>query len=935
MAIRYSIGTGDFTTAGTWGTIDATSYLNTETAVALTTSYVVPTAGGLTSPGALTISHILVKLANRTGTTGTIRTAIYSATGTTGTADAAVSATATTLTETRAAWTTNEFVGATVTCNAKTMVVTSNTATVLTGASWTGGTPAAGNSWSINIVQGTATVINMADLPAGVSADLNGGWIAFKLAAPVTTPAAAIGVVALTSSASQCSLFGTATTNLSRALVTTTTGAPAAGDDHIVAEERTGAGTANAFTVTNDSTATTDYGSAATSLVTPSLAVCDGGTFAYGTTAATNYYLRQSGNIIVYAGGIFNMGTTGTPCPRDSTMKLNIDCGANVDFGFVARNLATVNIQGQSRTSGKNIYMCRLNTDEAIAQTVLGVDTDTGWLNGDVIGIAATSRTPADTESRTLSGDAGASSITVTAGLTNAHSGTSPNQAEVILLTRNVSIFGVSTTVQTYIDIKATANVDADWAEFYFMGSATTAKRGIDMVTTTGSASFSYCSFHDFAVTSSIALNMGGAGSGNNFTAQHCVFYNVQQAISMSATVNTSWTIDNIYVLLGTGAGAVNVVNLNDIGGTITNIYVVGCTAGAVPLNIAEVNTIGTISDLYVRSCSAGITLNGFLPSSSTATVSNITVRRTSVSTGLTLTNMAGVTLDNVTLIANTTSNLALSSNKDVTITNSALAADSSFATTNGVIVSASAGGNVTFENTTFGVGTKHTNDIVGSTTNSMNIALNNCLLDSTTEVSAQSSLSPGIIISSQKHDQTAGLHKSWQRYGTITIDTTAGLYDVTPSIRLTPNNASFKLDGVIFRSAVSNGNTLNVSVKVRESVVGDGTDYNGNRIRLVVKKNVAAGISADTVLATATVASVGAFEAISGTTAAVTDDAILEFGVDCDGTTGWINADTWTVASQDSTLGLKYWKDGTAYAYGDNSTGGGSSGNVGYGFSG
>ena len=69
---------------------------------------------------------------------------------TSGTADAAVSSTDTTLTDTRLALTVNAYIGATVTCNSKTMVVTSNTATVFTGASWSGGSnPGNGNAWSI------------------------------------------------------------------------------------------------------------------------------------------------------------------------------------------------------------------------------------------------------------------------------------------------------------------------------------------------------------------------------------------------------------------------------------------------------------------------------------------------------------------------------------------------------------------------------------------------------------------------------------------------------------------------------------------------------------------------------------------------------------------------------------------------------------------
>ena len=67
-----------------------------------------------------------------------------------GTANAAVTSTDTTLTDTRLAMTTDAYIGATVTCNGKTMVVTTNSATVFTGASWSGGgNPGNGNAWSV------------------------------------------------------------------------------------------------------------------------------------------------------------------------------------------------------------------------------------------------------------------------------------------------------------------------------------------------------------------------------------------------------------------------------------------------------------------------------------------------------------------------------------------------------------------------------------------------------------------------------------------------------------------------------------------------------------------------------------------------------------------------------------------------------------------
>lgn len=67
-----------------------------------------------------------------------------------GTANVAVTTTNTTLTDTREAWVVNSWVGAVVTCNGKTMTVTSNTATTLTGASWSGGgNPGNEFAWSI------------------------------------------------------------------------------------------------------------------------------------------------------------------------------------------------------------------------------------------------------------------------------------------------------------------------------------------------------------------------------------------------------------------------------------------------------------------------------------------------------------------------------------------------------------------------------------------------------------------------------------------------------------------------------------------------------------------------------------------------------------------------------------------------------------------
>jgi len=70
--------------------------------------------------------------------------------GLTGTANTAVTTTNTTLVDTRLSLAPNAWVGDTVTCNGKTLLVTSNTTTTFTGAAWSAGSnPGNGYAWSV------------------------------------------------------------------------------------------------------------------------------------------------------------------------------------------------------------------------------------------------------------------------------------------------------------------------------------------------------------------------------------------------------------------------------------------------------------------------------------------------------------------------------------------------------------------------------------------------------------------------------------------------------------------------------------------------------------------------------------------------------------------------------------------------------------------
>lgn len=740
--------------------------------------------------------------------------------------------------------------------------------------------------------------VNASDLPDAES------WVFFKFGSTLTLDGGTDYKVGIKSSSStNVSVSRDATAgNWGRLLRRTTTQAPVAGDTMLICGEWTAAATTTARTVTMDSTAATDYGTGTATATAPTqtstqaftgLVIGQGGTLTWGTTAATNYVLRLSGNLVVYSGGTYNQGTTGTPCPRDSTMTLQFDCAADGDFGFLAMQGSTVNMQGLSRTSGKDIWWTLLNTDEAAAQTVLGVADDTGWLNGDRIAIASTTRSRTDCESATLSGNAGASSLTVTAGIANAHSGTSPTQAEVILLTRNVKVQSVSTTAMTYCFFGTTATVDIDWCEFRYLGpsAGTTNKRGLDIQTTTGAFDMRYCAMSDFEHSGAFVTGT----TFSNVTIQYNALYSVGtggfNGITInSATSGTNWIISDNIVMLAGGTG----YSLADVGGTFQNNRAIGSSGGP-GFSITENNSVGTISGLVSHSnATTGIDCSG----ATRGTLSSVTSWR-NTSHGIVLSSgRNNLTINGATLFGNQSSSINLFG--DVTLIDVVANGDSSFSTATGIMLNA--GGTLLTAincdlSTVSGIKTAHTQDVgFFSTVETPVIAVfQNSKFGAATEISTQSNLTDNSYIASMNHDQVSGAHRTYKRTGTITRDTT--IYNTaSPSERLTPNNASAKLASGSRLVGVDSGSTKTISVYVRKSVVGDGAAYNGAEPRLMMKRQDIMGYTSDTVLDTMTVAA-GSWEQLTATTSAASQDGAFEVYVDVDGTTGWVNVDDWAVS--------------------------------------
>lgn len=683
--------------------------------------------------------------------------------------------------------------------------------------------------------------------------------------------------------------------NWTRLLRTTATAAPGAADNLYIAGEWTAAATVAARTVTMNAlqSSITDHGT---------LDIGNQGTLTYATTAATWFYLRLSGDLNIWGGGALNIGTTGTPMPSGSRGDLNLDCGSNVQYGLIVNSGGTFVMQGASMSFVKTF----LAADASANATTLTTADSTGWGDNDKIAVATTTQTSGQTEQGQLNGAASGTTLTVDSfggaggGLANAHSGTSPTMAEIGNLTRNVSVFGASISLCTYVLVGNTAAVDWDYAELYWLGSATANKRGVDVQTTTGSFNASYSSFHDyFQSGNSYGLYVSGSAASNVTLASVIVYNTRLGALRIDATSGT-WSVTDSLFMLTTANGWV--VELYDVGGTFTgNTIAAGVQKG---LNLGQAAAVTVFSNNTVHSSgsSFGLDLTAQLPYGTS--LSGLTIWRNGAQ-GINIgDNQRFVTFSNVVLFGNGAANIRLSGNVNNLILDNVVASgDSTFATPYAVLV-ASAGSypNLVLRSCDFGTETgikvAHSTADIGlaADTTFASIVADNTKLASSTPI-ANLTL-PGATASFQKYGQTAGDHRTWVANGTSygVIQTDSVIYrTASPSERLTPTSAGVKLESGQKCRIVANGGTASFSVWVRESVVGDGTDYNGARLRLILKRNDAMGITSDTVLDTATVASEGAFEQISGTSGAVTDDGVLCAVVDGDGTGGgWWNVDDW-----------------------------------------
>ena len=503
-------------------------------------------------------------------------------------------------------------------------------------------------------------------------------------------------------------------------------------------------------------------------------------------------------------------------------------------------------------------------------------------------------------------------------------------------LTRNLKTYGSGTaTGQAYVRFDPTATVNESYVEFYQLGAGATDKMGIDIETTTGSCTMTGCVYRDSSDASTDKLYISGASS-NNITLSYCNFAQSTTqgyGIKVDATTGTSITIDNCLVV-----GWLNGIVCGDVGITLTNCTVSGAQPGvgigAIQIGEAGAAITGTFNNLTAHgNAYSGVEFSQQQISGSIGTINawrNLCNNGNASDSGIKISAASyGLTFTGGTLFGNGGSThssgiciTAGATPTELTFRNFTMCGDTTFPNQQAITLGGYYG-RLFLEGCQLGVPTgiytTHTSgDIPASTTAiPVNYILRNTTLGSPTEIINQSSMNAATstYIVSEKHDQTAGLHYRWERNGTVNTDSSL-FKTASPSLKMTPTSASIKLTATRypfhFSAPVSSGQTITFTCYVQKSAA-----YNGAQPRLLVIENAAIGITVDTVLSTAS-GGLGSWLTLTGTTAAVTDDGVLEFTVDCDGTAGFVNVDDCSVSGAAlDTTGLKYWFDGQPFVSG------------------
>ena len=733
------------------------------------------------------------------------------------------------------------------------------------------------NSTAGASVAGATLTVNVSALPQQlVNTTGCHGFVYFKFAAPVLLLGATLYSIRVrTSSSNTVSLAG-ASSNWTRCLVTSTTAAPSATDNLFICAPYITTTAPSVITCTFNNTAATSFGS---------LELGAYGKMVLENNASTAYLLTiaTGGLIILGLNSVMEIGTSANRVQSTSSMRIDLPCATNGANGIQNRHLSTLTMYGTQRTR-----MAKLAANSSIGATSLTTNISTGWKNGDLIAFANTTR-GGTTERKALTADASGTTLTITA-MDAAKLGTGLIICDIGNLTSNVQIYGTSATLNFYLQsgvnaLGITPMLDLDNIEMRYVGGVVSDRLGIQIYNTSSSftTNITNCAIHE---GTNRLISLGG--NLTNLNIQNNVLWGANYGFVTGINSSTAGTrvFSNNLILAQTYRGIWMNPQISTDSLVISNNIISGVNVYAIELNLTDNTTCLTDNLTY------GNANSGFYGILTRSKVTNLSCYISNYY-GAQITGYDSI-WDGGLLFGNQWTNIGIATGYNMIYRNLSIQNYSVAGTVAAVVINAGGVRQTYFDNCLIGTVLPHSRT-AETLTSLFDLTFRNCTINDSTYTFLYWSLTNVSKVSFQKINCTIGNNRFYKGMGYSQNDTT--IFDVGPSSqRLVPSSTSQKLWSTIFQVPITSGSVTSVSVRVRKSTAGDGTAYTGNQPRLILRLNPTVGSSTydnDIVCATASAAA-GTWETLSYTLpSVVTDNVGMEFYVDCDGTTGWVNVDT------------------------------------------
>lgn len=763
----------------------------------------------------------------------------------------------------------------------------------------------AGGTFTVNLVSGSTiqrqVIVNKNDLSGTTLSTQTGSWYYFKFGSSFTPTVSGVYAISVSASTSGVVLYNNGVANtLTKGIVTSTTASLGAGDTLIVAGPITTTSTPSFITTTYDYTGTTTIAT---------LEVGGYGKLSLENLTAKNYTMYLTSTSAAGTSS-FNIGHNGIAEFGTSSSRLN--SGSTMTFYFQPNNYnrGGVFVKGNStfRAYGASkIRNTRLAQNTPINSTSLVTTTTTGWLNGDVIAVGASSLGVAAGASTvflvTMTGSSVGTTLPVTVTARNVSGGTI--STPILNMTSNLKFSGVSNSSTFFVKTdKGSNDLELDNCEFQYIGDVNSPYAIlIDNNLSGATANLINCTFRNPGSYASNFAFIQGATSAYTYTFSGNNIYDgntdytgmLAPNLGAGSTTGGTYNYDGNYII-GGGSNGGRALYFSNALCTYRNNVINGHTYNGFDWTSFTLPITKVIDGNEASYCS----LSGFvLPTGIPFSASNLT-SNFNANYGFNFTNADMVTITGINASGNTLTNILLTTTNDTWISNGSFGNPFSTVTNASNIQMGGTCGLVHFDNCTMSSTNLSTSNfqINGGSNSITRVNFRGCTYTGALAFFASQSTmynGLGVYVTVQKQNGTKDNNFTYYFPGIVYTDTT--IYDSAgKSLKCVPNSATAPLRVKGFEVPVKSGYTTNISLKVRKSVAGDGGAYNGIQPYVVMKYNAMAnfsGITSDVIIGTATDAANGAWQTITYTTPVSNDNTNLEFLFYQTGTTGWINWDS------------------------------------------